>query len=50
MDLIFPSVDWPVSSSLADHIDQFQERSLVPALSHLSNLPSFIERDEVNLK
>jgi hypothetical protein len=48
--LVDAIANWPVASGLANDIDQFEERALIPILSDLLNLSARIEGNDVDLR
>ena len=50
LDLILSVTDGPIPSGSANHIDQFEEGALVPALSDLGNLSVSVEAHDVELR
>jgi hypothetical protein len=49
LDLVDTVMNGPIASGLANDIDQFEERALIPILSDLLNLSIRIEGNNVNL-
>lgn len=47
--MVFALVKGPVATALANNIDLFQQRALVPALADLRDLSLTVKADDVDL-